>query len=407
MRGIPSDFLLLFFALLFLVESISYFGLRKLIKNFTLKFENLLCLFYLFISVSINAFGYYIFSHPEITIQNQDYSLFLAATTLTILNLIPKIFFSVMTIFSWGLKIFTSTQRLPLIILCGSLILAVGVFGTILTGIILGRKTIHVEDKHLYFIDLPKQLDGIRIVQLSDIHLGSLNKDPQLLIKAREIIDRVNPDLLVFTGDIVNNFGKEMSGFDSYLEKLTARYGKYAIEGNHDYGDYSTWPDSIGKAINKNLIRNKLVNNGFNLLLNNWVKVSIRDTSLYIIGVENWGHSPFPKYAQLEQATDSLPEKSFKILLSHDPAHWDAEVVTKTNIPLTLSGHTHGGQLGIKIAGIEFSPLYLYQKRWGGLYKSGQQYLYVNRGLGTIGFEGRIDMNPEITILNLHKTKDR
>lgn len=131
----------------------------------------------------------------------------------------------------------------------------------------------------------------------------------------------------------------------------------------------------------------------------------MRDTSFVLIGVENWGHKPFPQYADLNKAMMNVPDKSFKILMSHDPAHWDAVVVPKTDIPLTLSGHTHGGQFGIKIAGIEFSPSYLIQKHWGGLYKSDNQYLYVNRGLGEVGFAGRIEMRQEITLLVLHRTK--
>jgi len=209
----------------------------------------------------------------------------------------------------------------------------------------------------------------------------------------------------MFTGDLVNNFGKEILEFEPYLKALSAKYGKYAIVGNHDYGDYSNWHDSISKLKNRVLIQTKLTKSGFNILLNKWTKVSIKDTSIYIIGVENWGHPPFPQYARLDLATDSLPKNSFKILLSHDPAYWESKVVTETDIPLTLSGHTHGGQFGIKIAGIEFSPLYLYQKKWGGLYKYENQYLYVNRGLGSIGFWGRIDMRPEITVLTLHRTK--
>jgi len=145
---------------------------------------------------------------------------------------------------------------------------------------------------------------------------------------------------------------------------------------------------------------------GFNLLLNRWEKVSIKDTSLCIIGVENWGHKPFPQYANLDQALENIPSQAFKILLSHDPAHWEAKVVKQTDIPLTLSGHTHGGQFSIKIAGIEFSPIYFIQKNWGGLYQSGNQLLYVNRGLGTIGFPGRIEMRPEITVLTFHRIKN-
>ena len=404
MRGIPSSFLLVFFALIFLIESISYFGLRKLINHLAKRYKTILCSFYLIISAGIYAWTCYFFSHPEISTQSQDYSLFLITTTLTVLNLIPKFFFSLMTLFSWILKKFTSTH-LQMIILSGASIISLGIFCTILSGTIWGKSDINIDKEELYLNDLPLQLDGIKIVQLSDIHLGSCNKNPQLLIRTQNLIDKILPDFLMFTGDLVNNFGKEILEFEPYLKALSAKYGKYAIVGNHDYGDYSNWHDSISKLKNRVLIQTKLTKSGFNILLNKWTKVSIKDTSIYIIGVENWGHPPFPQYARLDLATDSLPKNSFKILLSHDPAYWESKVVTETDIPLTLSGHTHGGQFGIKIAGIEFSPLYLYQKKWGGLYKYENQYLYVNRGLGSIGFWGRIDMRPEITVLTLHRTK--
>jgi hypothetical protein len=210
---------------------------------------------------------------------------------------------------------------------------------------------------------------------------------------------------LLFTGDIVNNFSDEMNGFESYLAKLSAKYGKYAIQGNHDYGDYYEWPDSVSKRNNLKQIENGLINSGFKLLLNQWETIGVKDSSFSLIGVENWGHRPFPQYADLDTAMKGVPANSFKILMSHDPAHWDAIVVPQTDIPLTLSGHTHGGQFGFKIAGIEFSPIYFIQKNWGGLYEADNQYLYVNRGLGTIGFSGRVEMKPEITLLTLYRTK--
>jgi len=197
-----------------------------------------------------------------------------------------------------------------------------------------------------------------------------------------------------------------LNGFEPYLSQLSAKYGKYAIQGNHDYGDYYEWTDSVSKRNNLNQIERGLTNSGFKLLLNQWDKIIVKDTSFALIGVENWGHRPFPQYANLDIAMKDIPANAFKILMTHDPAHWDAIVVPQTDIPLSLSGHTHGGQFGVKIAGIQFSPMYFIQKKWGGLYKSDNQYLYVNRGLGTIGFSGRIEMNPEITLLTLYRTKN-
>jgi predicted MPP superfamily phosphohydrolase len=293
------------------------------------------------------------------------------------------------------------------VVLSGSFVLASGVFLIICYGNLWGRRNIEIKKYDLYFNDLPQQMDGLRIVQLSDIHLGSFNKNFKVIQETVQLVNLLKPDLLLFTGDLVNNFSDELTGYEPYFQQLSSRYGKYAIQGNHDYGDYSNWPDSTSKKKNLEDIRNGFSNCGFNLLLNRWTKISVRDTSFALIGVENWGHRPFPQYAKLDQAMEGIPQHTFRILMSHDPEHWNSIIVPKTDIPLTLAGHTHGGQFGISIAGIVFSPIYLYQKYWGGLYESDNQYLYVNRGLGTIGYQGRVEMSPEITVLTLHPAKNR
>jgi predicted MPP superfamily phosphohydrolase len=296
-------------------------------------------------------------------------------------------------------------KRLQVLFLSGSLILSASVFLVIVSGVFFTRKNVELRTKDLYFDDLPEQLDGLRIVQISDIHLGTFGHDESVVKKSLSTVQSVKPDLLLFTGDIVNNFADEFMGYESYLSDFQAKYGKFAILGNHDYGDYYQWPDSLLKKSNLAQIKTNIEKCGFQLLLNQSKNIQIKDTSLTLIGVENWGHKPFPQYADLKSAMKNIPEKSFKILMSHDPAHWEAVVVPQTNIPLTLSGHTHGGQFALKIAGIEFSPIYFVQKYWGGLYKNDNQFLYVNRGLGTIGFAGRIESNPEVTLLILHRTR--
>jgi hypothetical protein len=296
-------------------------------------------------------------------------------------------------------------KRYQLILLTGSFVICTGFFTVILYGIYWGRYTINVEKQDLYFNNWPEQLNGFKIVQLSDIHLGSFGNNPEVMANTVQIVKGLDPDLLLFTGDLVNNFGDEIKGFEPYLNQLSGRYGKYAIQGNHDYGDYSNWPDSASKLRNLHQIESGLTDAGFKLLLNSWDKISVKDTAFALIGVENWGHRPFPQYADLDAAMKGIPVNSFEILMTHDPAHWSAKVVPDTDIPLTLSGHTHGGQFGIKIAGIEFSPIYFIEKNWGGLYQSQGQTLYVNRGLGTIGYKGRIEMRPEITLLTLYRTK--
>jgi len=404
MRGIPSSVLTLFFAFVFLVEFISYLGFRQLIYQATKKIQWYLSVLFFLISFFTIGMLIYSFSNPEIIRQSRDYTFFNFVIVVSFLNLAPKSFFALMTILSYLIR-WIAGLREQIITLLGSFLVVSGIFLVFSYGIFIGRYQVIINRQDLYFDNLPAQLDSFKIVQLSDIHLGSFRNDPDILKKTIKKIETIQPDLLLFTGDIVNNFGDEMKGFEPYLKQLSARYGKYAIQGNHDYGDYYEWPDSISKQKNLDQIESGLTQAGFKLLLNQWEKIVVKDTSFALIGVENWGHKPFPQYANLDVAMKGVPANSFKILMSHDPAHWEAIVLPQSDIPLTLSGHTHGGQFGLKIAGIEFSPIYFVQKFWGGLYKSGNQYLYVNRGLGTIGFSGRIEMNPEITLFTLFRTK--
>ena len=405
MRGIPSSVLTLFFAFVFLVEFISYLGFRQLIYQATKKIQWYLSVLFFLISFFTIGMLIYAFSNPESIRQSRDYTFFNFVIVVSFLNLAPKSFFALMTILSYLIR-WIAGLREQIITLLGSFLVGSGIFLVFSYGIFIGRYQVIINKQDLYFDNLPAQLDSFKIVQLSDIHLGSFRNDPDILKKTIKKIETIQPDLLLFTGDIVNNFGEEMKGFEPYLKQLSARSGKYAIQGNHDYGDYYEWPDSISKQKNLEQIERGLTQAGFKLLLNQWEKIVVKDTSFALIGVENWGHKPFPQYANLDAAMKGVPANSFKILMSHDPAHWEAIVLPQSDIPLTLSGHTHGGQFGLKIAGIEFSPIYFVQEYWGGLYKSGNQYLYVNRGLGTIGFSGRIEMNPEITLLKLFRTKN-
>lgn len=404
MRGIPSAYLFFFFSVVVLVELVSYWGIRMLFPKSASKIKNIVSSIYFGISIVTTAFLFYSFSSPEIIRQTRDYHFFYIVVVVSILNLLPKTFFSLMTLLSFFV-LFFGGKRQQDILLFGSFVLSVSIFCIILNGSCFNRHGVETREENLYFEDLPLQFDGFRIVQLSDIHLGTFNKDTYIIQKAVSITNSLKPDLLLFTGDIVNNFADEMAGYERYLTQFSAKQGKFAILGNHDYGDYYQWPDSLAKKTNRALIEDGMVKSGFQLLLNQSIKINEQDTSLVLIGVENWGHRPFPQYADLNKAMMNVPEKSFKILMSHDPAHWQSVVLPQTDIPLTLSGHTHGGQFGIKIAGIEFSPIYLIQRYWGGLYKVDNQYLYVNRGLGNIGFAGRVEMNPEVTLLILHRTK--
>jgi predicted MPP superfamily phosphohydrolase len=254
---------------------------------------------------------------------------------------------------------------------------------------------------NLIFQKLPERFDGVRIVQISDLHLGSFNRRYHILERAFEKINQLKPDYIFFTGDLVNNYGWELEGWESLFLNLKANRGKFAVFGNHDYGDYSEWPSEEAKEENLNIIKEFYRDTNFRLLLNESYIDRIEDDQIALIGVENWGKPPFKQYGDLEKAIRAAQFAPFRILLSHDPTHWAEEVVGKIDIPLTLSGHTHGMQAGIRYRNMQWSPAKLKYKHWAGLYQEEGQYLYVNRGMGWMGFPGRIGMRPEITLVEL------
>jgi len=280
------------------------------------------------------------------------------------------------------------------------LILAAIPFASILYGVTKGKFNYRVMREKISFDHLPKSFKGLKIVQISDMHLGSFNKNFDEIEKAVDLINEQEPDLILFTGDLVNNFAEETDGWAPVLSKMKAKIGKYSILGNHDYGDYSHWRSPEDKANNLQSIKNFHSDMGFKLLLNENETIKINDEEIALIGVENWGKPPFPQHGNLAKASKETSHQPFKILMSHDPSHWDAQVLD-TDIALTFSGHTHGMQFGIERIGIKWSPVQYKYPRWGGLYREGNQYLYVNRGFGYIGFPGRIGMPPEITLVEL------
>jgi len=281
------------------------------------------------------------------------------------------------------------------------LMLAAIPFASILYGVTKGKFKFRIMQESLSFPNLPKAFQGLRIVQISDMHLGSFNKNYEKIEKAVELINEQKPDIILFTGDLVNNFAEETEGWAPVLSKMNASMGKYSILGNHDYGDYSHWPSAEAKAKNLKGIKDFHKDAGFKLLLNETERLKIEEDEIALIGVENWGKPPFPQHGDLDVAMKGHEDLAFKLLMSHDPSHWD-EKVLKTDIDLTFAGHTHGMQFGIERAGIKWSPVQYKYPRWGGLYNKGKQLLYVNRGFGYIGFPGRIGMPPEITLIELN-----
>ncbi len=283
-------------------------------------------------------------------------------------------------------------------------ILAAIPFVSILYGMARGRYNFRVERASLNFSHLPEWARGLKIVHISDIHIGSFFNNKAAVERGVNIINELQADLILFTGDMVNNFAEELDGWEDLLSQMQARLGKFSVLGNHDYGDYVPWSDASAKSDNLEELKKKHAAMGFKLLNNELFQLrpESAEQPIEILGVENWGLGGFSQYGKLDEATkDSNPEH-LQILLSHDPSHWDAEVREKTRIDLTLAGHTHGMQFGVEIPGIvKWSPVKYRYPRWGGLYNEQDQYLYVNRGFGYIGFPGRVGMPPEITLIEL------
>ncbi|MGV8135200.1 MAG: metallophosphoesterase [Mangrovibacterium sp.] len=248
---------------------------------------------------------------------------------------------------------------------------------------------------------LPRAFKGMKIAQISDIHSGSFD-DAGAVAEGVEAIMREKPDLILFTGDLVNDLATEIVPYIDVFKKLEAPLGVYSVLGNHDYGDYVQWPSQESKTQNLEQLKQHHAELGWKLLLNEHVILERNQERISLIGIENWGARAFTKYGNLKKAASGLDASIFKILMSHDPSHWDAEVRKDfPDIALTLSGHTHGMQFGIEIPGFKWSPVQYMYKQWAGLYREGNQYLYVNRGYGFIGYQGRLGILPEIAVIEL------
>jgi predicted MPP superfamily phosphohydrolase len=322
---------------------------------------------------------------------------------LIISSFIPKIIFvAVISVTYFSNHLFSSKESLIIVPLVG-LLSGFCPFFIIVYGIFKTTYRFKVNEQIISFKKLPKSFDGLRIIQISDIHLGSFNYRYSIVEKGIEKINHLKPDYIFITGDLVNNYAWELRGWEDTFNKIHVKKGKYAILGNHDYGDYSKWNSASKKQKNFEAIKKFYQDINFTLLLNEAEIITKNGESIAIIGVENWGKPPFKQYGKLEQAIQKARTIPFKILLSHDPSHWSEEVIGKTDIALTLAGHTHGMQLGFQFKNFKWSPIKYIYKHWAGLYKIGEHYLYVNRGFGWLGFPGRIGMRPEITLIILRR----
>ena len=282
-------------------------------------------------------------------------------------------------------------------------LIAGATFLLVLFGITRGRHFYRVKKETLSFPDLPEAFDGFTITQITDVHSGSFTNAAGVR-KGLDIVNAQGSDVILFTGDLVNNKASEMDPWIQPFESLQAPMGKFSVLGNHDYGDYIQWESPEAKKANLKRLKEVHREMGFRLLLDESISLQKNGAAISLIGVENWGKGGFHKYGDLKKATRNVPDKAFKILLSHDPSHWEGVTLDHDqHIHLTLSGHTHGMQFGIDFLGFKWSPVQYAYKQWLGLYEKAGRYLYVNRGFGFLGLKGRIGMWPEVAVITLKR----
>jgi uncharacterized protein len=276
-------------------------------------------------------------------------------------------------------------------------------FMSFLYGVTRGKYAFTVHKSSIYFPDLPEAYDGLRILQISDIHAGSFDSTAAVE-RGIKLIQEQAADIILFTGDLVNNRAEEIEPFIHLFEKLKAPMGKFSVLGNHDYGTYIRWDSEEAEAENMERLYKNHAAMGFRLLRNESLLLEKDGQQIRLAGAENWGKGRFPKEGDLDKTFENCTENEFTVLMSHDPSHWTHHILGFNKyIHLTLSGHTHGMQMGIEIPGIKWSPSKWIYPHWAGLYRQEGKYLYVNRGFGFLGFPGRVGILPEITVLELKK----
>jgi predicted MPP superfamily phosphohydrolase len=417
MRSQVRNIFLFFTGLILLIDGIVYGGLRN--DFFLIRSHEAAILFWLIpMALIITLFLY----SRRFLADNRPgfFAGFYKFSGIFLTFYIPKLFYVLSVLGEYLLKLLAypvlivfsvDKQFMPLIhegpldfISLISLPFSLLAFILLPWGMLFGRFNFKVKPVEITSGDLPENFDGFRLVHISDLHLGSLYGKQQKLRRAIEMINRESPDLIVFTGDLVNNLAEEAEGWTGLLSEMESREGKYSILGNHDYGEYYHWHDEAAREANMQQLYEVHRKAGFTVLLNRNEVISRGNQKIFIAGTENWGLPPFKQYGDLDRALKDLPEDSYTILLSHDPSHWDAEILAQSRAQLTLSGHTHGMQFGIRIGRFRWSPIKWKYPRWYGLYSQDERRLYVNPGLGYIGYAGRIGMPPEITVITLRRT---
>ena len=400
--------LIIFSAILFVLELYAFQAIKMVTKSRMIRWA------WLGVGTLVYCyFLYVIFTTPRSAGQTKQFQL-AAGMMLTVL--IPKIII-LMVLFGEDIirvcqKIISAISNGPTQPIPGRRKfvsqLALGIaaipFASFLYGIVHGRYNYKVLKYQLSFKDLPDAFNGFKITQISDIHSGSFTNAKKIQYGVN-MINEQNSDVILFTGDIVNNKAEEMDDWIEMFAQLNAPYGKYSVLGNHDYGDYTRWPSEQKKQANFERVKKVHPKIGFELLCNESRYIEKDGQKIALVGVENWGKGRFQKYGDLQQAAVDIKEDDFKVLMTHDPSHWDAQVKHNDfHYHLTLSGHTHGLQMGIEIPGwIKWSPSKYVYKQWAGLYEEFGRYINVNRGFGYHAFPGRVGIWPEITVIELKK----
>jgi predicted MPP superfamily phosphohydrolase len=404
----------IFLVILVLIDLYAYKGVNSALASHALPLRRIVRFLYWIVSIGILGLMIYsVFSMQDPKIR-RDHSYVFSLVALFLLFFLPKI---VMVFFqglddllsvgrwAWG-KLLPgppdgtgeALDRAHFLSQLGLIMAAVPFVG-VLYGVTKGRRSFNVAKVPVRSSNLPDAFNGLRVVQISDMHLGSYGDDLSIVQNGVDLINAEKPDLILFTGDMVNDYAEEAEAFIAVLAGLKATIGKYSILGNHDYSDYVKWDDPTAKAVNLDRLKSIHKEMGFQLLLDESVVIDKDNDRIGLLGVQNWGHR-FQQYGDLGKTIRGTEQLRYRILMSHDPTHWEHQV-QGTGIDLTLSGHTHGAQLGVKVNGVTYSPAQWVYKHWAGLYQEGDQQLYVNRGFGFIGFPGRVGMPPEITVLEL------
>jgi len=325
------------------------------------------------------------------------YTLFNALLIADILSKLPLAS-------TYLITMFPLRRRSVQVITRMGLVLSAGIGAIFMVGILCGPKSLTVKEQTLYSSQLPSSFDGLRIIHFSDTHLGSFRKT-KLLKRFSAVVGHFKPDLICFTGDLVNNYAQETAIYMSELKQFTSSMGNFAVLGNHDYGDYTAWPDSLAKIHNSEALKASIQSAGFRLLNNESEALFKGSDTVYMFGFGYSGHRTGHSYADKDLVNKSLPDSCFSIVLCHDPGYWDSDLKQDKRYSLTLSGHTHAMQWGFYPAGISLSPGRMLREKWGGIYREGETYINVNRGTGIVGMYFRIDMPAEITLLTLKRAE--